>query len=126
MSKQPISQTVRKGTRPGNAVENLEIFALHAEFCKVIANPMRLMLISRLRNGELAVGELVRGTGASLANISQHLRILRDHDIVRTRKEGRSVYYRLRDARLVEVCELTRTILLGGIQERSALVRAHQ
>jgi DNA-binding transcriptional ArsR family regulator len=126
MSKQPISQTVRKGTRLGNAVENLEIFALHAEFCKVIANPMRLMLISRLRNGELTVGELVRGTGASLANISQHLRILRDHDIVRTRKEGRSVHYRLRDARLVEVCELTRTILLGGIQERSALVRGHQ
>ncbi|MGQ9918268.1 MAG: ArsR/SmtB family transcription factor [Bryobacteraceae bacterium] len=113
---------MRKGTRPGNAEENPEIFALHAEFCKVIANPTRLMLISRLRNGELTVGELARGTGASLANISQHLRILRDHDIVRTRKEGRSVHYRLRDARLVEVCELTHAILLGGIQQRSALV----
>ena len=106
-----------------NIVENSEIFALHAEFCKVIANPIRLMLISRLRDGELTVGELVRGTGASPANVSQHLRILRDHNIVRTRKEGRSVHYRLRDARLVKVCELTRTILLGGIQQRSALVR---
>ncbi len=109
---------MRRGTPPGNA----EIFALHAEFCKVIANPMRLMLIWRLRNGELTVGELVKGSGASLANVSQHLRILRNHDIVRTRKEGRSIHYRLRDVRLVEVCELTRAILLGGIQQRSALV----
>jgi DNA-binding transcriptional ArsR family regulator len=116
-------QKIRKGARPANVVENAEAFALHAEFCKVIANPTRLMLIWRLRDEELTVGELVRGTGASLANVSQHLRILRDRNIVRTRKEGRSVHYRLRDARLVGVCELTRTILLGGIQQRSALVR---
>ncbi len=96
---------------------------MHAEFCKVIANPTRLMLISRLRDGEATVGELARGIGASLANISQHLRILRGHDIVRTRKAGRSVHYRLRDPRLVKVCELTHAILLGGIQQRSALVR---
>jgi ArsR family transcriptional regulator len=113
-----------KRTRPRNAVQHAEIFVLHAEFCKVVANPTRLMLISRLRDGELTVGDLVRGTGASLANISQHLRILRDHDIVRTRREGRSIYYRLRDARLVQVCELTRAILLGGIRQRSALARS--
>ncbi len=112
-----------KKTRQVDVVDSPEIFALHAEFCKVIASPTRLMLISRLQDGELTVGELVRGTGASLANVSQHLRILRAHNIVRIRKEGRSVYYRLRDARLVKVCELTRTVLLGGIQQRSALVR---
>ncbi len=123
MNKQAVDQASRKGTRPAGAAENAEIFALHAEFCKVIANPTRLMLISRLRAGELTVGELVRGTGASLANISQHLRILRDHDIVRTRKDGRSVHYKLRDPRLLQVCELTHAILLGGIQQRSALVR---
>jgi DNA-binding transcriptional ArsR family regulator len=111
-------------TRPHNPVETAEIFVLHAEFCKVIANPMRLMLVARLRYGELTVGELVASTGASQANVSQHLRILRDHDIVRTRKQGRSVYYRLRDARLVQVCELTRAILLDGIRQRGALARS--
>ncbi len=119
-----MDQPMRKRTRPENGVKNAEIFALHAEFCKVIANPKRLMLISRLRDGELTVGELGRGTGASPANISQHLRILRSHGIVRTRREGRSVYYSLRDARLVEVCELTHAILLEGIEQRGALVRA--
>ncbi|MGB9604641.1 MAG: ArsR/SmtB family transcription factor [Bryobacteraceae bacterium] len=119
-----MSEQMLKQSRPQNTVESAEIFALHAEFCKVIANPTRLMLISRLRSGELTVGELVKGTGASLANISQHLRILRDHDIVRTRREGRSIYYRLRDARLVQVCELTRAILLGGIRQRGALARS--
>ena len=113
-----------KRSRPRNPEQHAEIFELHAEFCKVVANPIRLMLISQLRDKELTVSDLVRETGASLTNISQHLRILRDHDIVRTRREGRSIYYRLRDVRLVQVCELTRAILLGGIRQRSALARS--
>jgi DNA-binding transcriptional ArsR family regulator len=100
-----------------------DIFGLHAEFCKVIANATRLKIVSVLRHGELSVGRLAKATGASLANVSQHLRILRDHSVLRARKEGRTVYYRLRDPRLVEACELTRNILMGGMRERGALAR---
>jgi ArsR family transcriptional regulator len=103
--------------------KSYEIFELHAEFCKVIASATRLWIVALLRDGERAVGELASATGSSLANISQHLRILRNHDIVRTRKEGRVVYYRLRDPRLVDACELTRSILLGGMKERGVLGR---
>jgi DNA-binding transcriptional ArsR family regulator len=103
--------------------ESKELFELHAEFCKVIASATRLRIVALLRDGELAVGTLARATGSSWANISQHLRILRNHDIVRTRKEGRVVYYRLRDARLVQACELIRSILLEAMRERGALGR---
>jgi DNA-binding transcriptional ArsR family regulator len=103
--------------------ESNELFELHAEFCKVIASVMRLRIVALLRGGEQPVGKLAEATGSSLANISQHLRILRSHDIVRTRKEGRTVYYRLRDPRLVDACELIRNILLGAMKERGALGR---
>jgi DNA-binding transcriptional ArsR family regulator len=103
--------------------ESEDLYELHADFCKVIANSTRLKIFSALSDGEQSVGSLAKATGSSLANVSQHLRILRDHNILRTRKEGRTVYYRLRDPRLVEACKLTRTILMGGIQERGALAR---
>jgi len=106
-----------------SAKKSNEIFEVHAEFCKVIASATRLWIVALLRDGERAVGELAEATGSSPANISQHLRILRNHDIVRTRKEGRVVYYRLRDPRLVDACELTRNILLGGMKERGVLGR---
>lgn len=106
-----------------NRKESEDVFELHAEFCKVIANSTRLKIVSVLRGGEQSVGALAKAAGSSLANVSQHLRILRDHNVLRSRKEGRTVYYRLRDPRLVEACELTRTILLGGIQERGTLAR---
>jgi ArsR family transcriptional regulator len=105
-----------------NAKETDEIFELHAEFCKVIANSTRLKIVSLLRDGERGVGWLAQSTGLSMANVSQHLRILRDHHVLVTRKEGKAVYYRLRDPRLVEACELTRSILVGGMNARAALV----
>jgi ArsR family transcriptional regulator len=112
----------KKGARMKEK-ENEDLYELHAGFCKVIANSTRLKIFSVLSDGEQSVGGLAKATGSSLANVSQHLRILRDHNILRMRKEGRTVYYRLRDPRLVQACELTRTILMSGIQERSALAR---
>ncbi len=101
--------------------ENREVFELHADFCKTIAHPTRLMIVSLLGDEELTVGQLVEAIGVPLANISQHLRILRDRHIVVPRHEGRRVFYRLRDPRLVQACELIRTILLDGLSERGRL-----
>jgi ArsR family transcriptional regulator len=104
----------------------IEMFELHAEFCKIVANPIRLQIIALLKTGELPVGKLAEATGSSLANISQHLRILRGHNVVRTRRDGRIIYYRLRDPRLVEACELTRSILVEGMKERGTLGRSSE
>ena len=103
--------------------EDREIFNLHADFCKVIAHPTRLMIIATLGDGELTVGQIVEAIGVPLANISQHLRILRDRNLVHARKEGRSVFYRLQDSRLVGVCQMIRSILLDGLQKRGELAR---
>ena len=99
-------------------IENPELYDLHAEFCKVISSPKRLMIITLLAGNELSVGELVTALEMPFSNISQHLRVLRERHIVQTRKDGQTVYYSLADERLPKVCSQIRTILLDGMKER--------
>ncbi len=103
------------------ALDDPRIFELHAGFCKVIANSKRLMIVSLLADGEKSVGELAEALDSPLANVSQHLRILRDHHIVTIRKMAQTVYYRLTDRRLPEACQLIRTILLESLTQQVEL-----
>lgn len=104
-------------------IVNQEIFKLHAEFCKTLANPKRLMILALLDKHELSVGEIVEITGVRLAGISQHLKALRLHGIVKTRKDGQKVYYSLSDPRLVEACAKIREVLLDQLKQRGLVAR---
>ena len=48
-----------------------------------------------LERGELSVGELAEAIDASLQSTSQHLRLMREHGLVRSRREGQTVYYQI-------------------------------
>ncbi len=99
-------------------IRNKHIFKLHAEFCKVVSNPNRLMILALLGKGKLSVGEIARSIGVSISNVSQHLRILKQHHVVKSEKVGQTVYYRLVDARLVVACNLIRSVLLDNMKSR--------
>ena len=104
-------------------ITNPEIFRQHAEFCKTLANPKRLMILALLDKRELSVGELVEGTGVRLATISQHLKALRLYNIVKTRKEGQRVFYSLSDPRLVEACVKIREVLLDQLKREGLIAQ---
>ena len=89
----------------------LERYRLHAEICKVLTDPKRLMLIDALRPGERSVGELADMVGLSLANVSQHLAVLRHAGLVETRRVGTSIHYRLSEPDLVEACDIIERIV---------------
>jgi ArsR family transcriptional regulator, virulence genes transcriptional regulator len=91
-----------------------DLYELQAEFCKGMAHPKRIYILSLLKDGEKTVNEISRLTGIPQANVSQHLAILRKLEIVLTRREGSSVFYSISDHRVVEACELVR----GSIGER--------
>ena len=93
-------------------VRNYEIFKLHATFCKTMANPKRLIILTALGEKEMTVGEFSELLSLPIANVSQHLKLLRDQDIVTARKEGNKAYYTLTDDRLIEACNLVRTIIV--------------
>ena len=72
-----------------------EIFDGLSRLFKALSNPGRLEIIELLSQGEKSVEAMVQGTGMSVANTSQHLQLLKNNNIVRSRKEGHYVYYSL-------------------------------
>jgi DNA-binding transcriptional ArsR family regulator len=74
-----------------------------AETFKALADPNRARLISALAHMELCVGELAEALEMSLSAVSHQLRLLRDLRIVKSRREGRHVYYSLDDEHIVTI-----------------------
>jgi len=68
-----------------------------AELFRAFSDPRRVRLIAALAEGELNVGALAEIVGVSESAVSHHLRGLRQMRLVRTRKDGRQVFYELDD-----------------------------
>lgn len=77
---------------------------------KAIAHPLRLKTLCVLADGELSVQEIVEYVGTSQSNISQHLAILRDKEILATRKDANRVYYRIEDLRTLKLVSMMREV----------------
>lgn len=60
---------------------------------KALANPLRLEILEILSQGENTVESIVNLTNMTVANASQHLQVLKSNNIVKSRKNGRYVYY---------------------------------
>jgi DNA-binding transcriptional ArsR family regulator len=83
-----------------------EALELIAERFKVLAEPARLQILSRLRRREATVSEIVDETGLGQANVSKHLQLLLAHGFVARRRDGLYAYYTLADAHVFKLCEL--------------------
>lgn len=66
-----------------------------AALLKALAHPARLLVLCQLVEGERSVGELQPVTGLSMSALSQHLAVLREMSLVRTRRESQSIFYSL-------------------------------
>jgi rhodanese-related sulfurtransferase len=74
-----------------------QLYTQFARLGKALASPQRLELLDLLAQGERTVEDLAQEAALSMANASQHLRVLFQAQLVTTRKEGLHVYYRLAD-----------------------------
>ncbi len=64
-----------------------------AKLMKALANPARLEIIEMLSQGEKSVEGIVQATSLTFANASQHLQVLKNNNIVKSRKEKQYVFY---------------------------------
>jgi len=87
---------VHEEFRSADAIAERETLAI-AELMQALSAPSRLRLLYALREGEAGVGELAERTGMTPSAASQQLRILRHLRFVATRRDGRSILYRLHD-----------------------------
>lgn len=82
--------------------------AAHA--LKAMAHPLRLKILCVLGDREVSVQEIVECVGTSQSNISQHLAILREKGVLRTRKDANRVYYRVGDERTLTLLGMMREV----------------
>jgi DNA-binding transcriptional ArsR family regulator len=73
---------------------------------KGLANESRLMIMCVLTEGEISVGQLNERIELSQSALSQHLAVLREQGLVKTRRESQTIYYRLAESPAVNLIEL--------------------
>ena len=83
-----------------------ELARRQAEICSLFGNPIRIMILWVLAQREMTVGDIAAAVQASLQNTSQHLRLMKDKRVLTARREGNSVYYRVRPNQDMEGCRL--------------------
>jgi ArsR family transcriptional regulator, arsenate/arsenite/antimonite-responsive transcriptional repressor len=76
------------------------------EFCRALGDDTRQKILQMLLEGELSVGEIVEAFDVSQPTISHHLNVLKQVDLVTSRKEGKQVYYGINHDNVVECCGL--------------------
>jgi len=84
---------------------------LRAKLFHGFADMSRLAILQALCAGPLSVSEITEATGLSQPNASNHLRCLRDCELVTSKQDGRFVYYQLSDPRVAELLHLADDLL---------------
>lgn len=89
-------------------MKNLDDAALDevARYFAALSVPVRLRILTTLREGERNVTELTEATGCTQANVSKHLALLAQTGLVAKTPRGTSVYYRIADPRIYKLCDL--------------------
>ncbi|MER5439417.1 metalloregulator ArsR/SmtB family transcription factor [Streptomyces sp. NPDC002790] len=92
--------------------------SVDTDLIRVLADPLRLKIVTLLAHETLCTTHLVEETGARQTNLSNHLKVLRDAGIVDTEPCGRFTYYRLRPdvitalaGQFTELAETARTTI---------------
>jgi len=84
-----------------------------ARLFDVLSEPSRLQLLQALRDGALAVGELVKVSGMKQANVSKQLAVLHAQRLVKRERDGSSIRYQIADPLVFSLCNL----VCGKIQK---------
>jgi len=90
---------------------NYQTYHLQAKLFRGFSDSSRLAILESLRNGPLSVGEIVKATGLSQSNTSNHLRCLGDCGLVAAEQRGRFVSYRLSDDKIEQLLQLADDLL---------------
>jgi len=73
---------------------------------KVLSNPDRLLLLCQMTQGEFSVGELEEMTGIKQPTLSQQLTVLREEQLVSTRREGKQIFYNIASKEALAVLQV--------------------
>ena len=93
-----------------------------ARIFRALSHPTRIAILEVLRERELSARAIQEKLGIEQTNLSQHLAILRSHQIVVNRKEGNQVFYSLGSPLLSEVLDIMRRYCLASLNDAVQLL----
>jgi ArsR family transcriptional regulator len=105
-----------------DAALRAELVQLTSTLCHALNDPKRLLILHALAAGPSSVGGLATAVEASVANVSQHLAVLRERGLVDSERDGLSIIYSLRYPELIDAIASLRGILRTELHRRTELL----
>ncbi len=102
---------------------NSNLIDLESSYLKAIAQPTRLRILYFLKDGEKCACEIIPRMKEDQSNVSRHLTHMRDMGILESRREGASIYYRIKDKRIFNLLSLVDEMVKAGIKEKVQLIK---
>lgn len=93
-------------TRP-----NRLIYEMQAEICSALGHPLRLEILDLLSDGEKNSSQLLETLHIPKANLSQHLSVLKDSGLIRSRRESQFQYFEVAIPQIKDACEIVKRVL---------------
>lgn len=88
-----------------------------ADVLKALAHPTRLRIVEQLSRGEKCVQELHSVTGTDMSTVSRHLSILKNHEIIDSRRDRTFIYYRLKNKFVLDLFPCMGSVLGATTKE---------
>jgi ArsR family transcriptional regulator len=101
-----------------------EVNLLHAQMCRGLADPTRILILYSLDESPRHVNDLVEILDVSQPTVSRHLKVLRERGLVTATREGNAVRYELHDRRVIQALDLLREVMAEILTERAELAEA--
>jgi ArsR family transcriptional regulator len=99
-----------------------EISQLEADFCSALSDPNRLLILYALNEGPRNVTELTNELNINQPTTSRHLKVLREHGLVHTTRQGARITYDISDKRLIQALDLLRSVMRDRLAYRAGLM----
>jgi len=94
-----------------NTSISIQKLSLKAKLFRGLADTTRLSILEALRDGEKTTSEIVKETTHHQSNVSNHLTCLLDCGLVKNRREGKNIYYKLNNDKVLKLLEESDSVL---------------
>ena len=86
---------------------------------KTLSNSDRLLLLCQMTRGEFSVGELETMTGIVQPTLSQQLTVLREENLVSTRRDGKQIFYKVVSKEALAVLQVLYQLYCPADEQKS-------
>ncbi|MHA1376018.1 MAG: ArsR/SmtB family transcription factor [Promethearchaeota archaeon] len=100
-----------------------EKLKIKSKLFRGFSDPTRLSILECLRNGEKGVNKIVQEVKQSQSNVSNHLSCLLECGLVKNRREGKNIFYSIRNVKVMELLDISDIVISEVYQEIFACTR---